>query len=297
MMAFFMGMWITSQSKDVKEAVAGYFNDPHLFSGNPPGGTSPVPSTRPGSIMEWKRLKQRSKDRGRGYADRGNRLTPGEDPDDEAKASMLVLHDGDQASDGTVVLFGEDSAELNDLAKRRLKQLVSCLRGKPNKIEIRGHASRRPLPPGSSFADAWDLCFARCMATMKYLEQSGLESSRMRMSQAGVFEPHTIRSEVERQALNSRVEVYALAEIAEDFVGTRAERAAQFNAPGQKQPAAAKPDTALAEAARPHPPIAPTRPEAEPAHGKASPAKSSHAKPSQEKPSHSKPSHAKKSGH
>src|SRR5256885_6638444 len=41
MMAFFLVMWLVTQSKDTKAAVAGYFRDPGAFSGSKnilPGG-------------------------------------------------------------------------------------------------------------------------------------------------------------------------------------------------------------------------------------------------------------------
>ena len=45
---------------------------------------------------------------------------------------------------GTMILFAEDSAELDDTAKERLMLVITELRGKSQKIEIRGHATRTP---------------------------------------------------------------------------------------------------------------------------------------------------------
>jgi chemotaxis protein MotB len=130
-----------------------------------------------------------------------------------------------------VVLFDEQSAELSDAAKERLKSLAPLLAGKRNKIELRGHATRRPLPAGSPFQDAWHLSYARCQAVGKYLESQGIEPERIRLSQAGPFEPKTIRAEAESQAENSRVEIYVLAEFVEDLVGTPEERALRLKTP------------------------------------------------------------------
>ena len=91
------------------------------------------------------------------------------------------------------------SAELSNEGKEQLQRLVPTIRGKRSKLEIRGHATRNPLPPGSPFQDAWQLCHARCLATRKYLEQAGVQTDRMRLSQAGVFEPYTIRANLEKQ--------------------------------------------------------------------------------------------------
>jgi flagellar motor protein MotB len=142
---------------------------------------------------------------------------------------VFVLHDGQHEAAGTVILFAVASAELSNEGKEQLQRLVPAILGKRSKLEIRGHATRDPLPPGSPFQDAWQLCYARCLATRKYLEQAGVETDRMRLSQAGVFEPYTIRENLEKQ--NSRVEIYVLPERVEDLTGSAEERTERFQAP------------------------------------------------------------------
>ena len=171
---------------------------------------------------------------GWGFSDKSSRSQPqpGAKSPAPQKSSFAVLHDGDQAAAGTVVVFRETSADLTADAQQQLKLLVPTLRGKRDKIEIRGHTTRRPLPPDSPFRDAWQLSYARCQATLKFLEQQGIEPDRMRLSQAGPYEPHTLKIQAEEQAQNSRVEIYVLAEVVDDLIGTREERAARFKTPG-----------------------------------------------------------------
>jgi len=237
MMAFFMVMWIVAQSKPVKQAVAQYFKDPfHVATssesskdpaapaqlpalpGEKPGG-SPRPGLGPGGA------RSPSTDRTKLGPARGEGNNP----------SVYVLHDGARSNQGAVIPFDEGSAELNAQALERLNQVAPALRGKRHKIEIRGHASRRPLPRGSPFKDLWQLAYARCLATMKFLEQHGIDSERMRLSQAGPFEPFTIRADAEAQAQNSRVELYLLNETVEELVGTREERAQRVKTPFEKR--------------------------------------------------------------
>ncbi len=142
---------------------------------------------------------------------------------------MFVLHDGQQETAGTIVPFEESLPELNDQAKERLKQLVPLLLGKRSKIEIRGHATRHPLTKESPFKDAWQLCYARCLAVRQCLEQAGVEAERIRLSQAGVYEPYTIREGREKQ--NARVEVFLLNERVEDLTGSAEERRKRLKAP------------------------------------------------------------------
>ncbi len=227
MMAFFMVMWILGQSKQVKQAVAQYFKDPYGNSSKPggSGGTSFLQHDKPGIPPRVKPPKTRGPGRKGGVPE----AAPNPDGTHEAptikKASLFALHDGDRRSVGTMVTFAETSAELDAAAQRRLKRLVPEILGKPNKIEVRGHATRRPLPPDSPFKNAWDLSYARCQAVMKSLEDQGVEPDRIRLSQGGPFEPFTIGPDAEEQNKNSRVEVYMLSEFADDLVGTPEERA------------------------------------------------------------------------
>ena len=132
---------------------------------------------------------------------------------------------------GAVVTFAEHSATLTDQAMETLKQFVPTIAGKRHKIELRGHATHVPLPAGSPYQDAWQLCYARCLATMKFLVEQGISADRIRLTQASVFEPHSIRVDPEHQSQNPRVEVYILSELVEDLMGSREERAERFKNP------------------------------------------------------------------
>jgi len=224
MMAFFMVMWITAQSKPVKQAIAKYFSEPWLTSGNSAGHDTPVPRA---SVDPLKGDSNSLRAPGIGFADPGKKVRPSERKPSvaEKKPSLSVLHDGDRRTVGTVVPFAHESAELTEEGKQRLQRVVPTIMGKRNKIEIRGHAIRRPSAKGNEEAEAWQLCYARCVAVERFLESQGIEPERFRLSQAGVFEPQTLRTELQKQDSNSRVELYVLAEFVEDFIGTKKERA------------------------------------------------------------------------
>lgn len=224
MMAFFLVMWITSQSKDVKQAVAQYFRDPF---------DRPVKAQRPGpSIASHKRgaTSQAKKSRGRLIADPVVEV-PGEKNNQESKPQLLAIYDGTRSTLGTTVVFANNSAELTEEGKSRLNRLLPSFVGKLNKIEIRGHASGRPLPPGSPFGDVWQLCYSRCQAVMEYLKQEGLEPNRIRLSQAGPFEHRAISEDDEKQPPENRVEIYMLGEFVEQIGGARSSKDARSKAP------------------------------------------------------------------
>jgi chemotaxis protein MotB len=198
MMAFFMVMWLTSQNEDVKIAIAHHFEDPFSFYEPQEGATAHKPKPGPPSHVALPKLRDKKDGR------RSRRPT------------LMTLGDGNQTTTGTIVFFAPQSAELDAAADSRLDELLPLILGKPQKIEIRGHASRRPLPEGSPYQDAWQLSYARCLATMSFLEQHGIAPERMRLSQAGVYEPLGKENGPEKLAQQERVEVNLLNEMARD---------------------------------------------------------------------------------
>jgi len=227
MMAFFMVMWIAGQSAQVREAVAGYFENP-LRSANF-GKPSLGPNNKSGN--------------GNRRSPRDNRNKPPDASDNEAVSkadlegaqragpTVFVLHDGERSSAGTVVAFASKSTELSDDAKHRLDLVLPLLLGKRYKIEVRGHVARGPQRDAHAFGENWKLCYARCVAASQYLVQHGIELERIRLAQAGEHEPFSISGADDLMALNDRVEVYMLTDTVEDSVGNQEERDSRVMSP------------------------------------------------------------------
>jgi chemotaxis protein MotB len=194
MMAFFMVMWLTAQNSEVKEAVAEHFR-------NPPDDFNLLSFNR--GVHEFGRDRERKAPR-----------HPDEDKLPTArKPRVMVLREGNQPGAASSVTFAENSAELIDAGKEYLVDLVKQIKGKPQKVEVRGHTSRRPLPPESRYKSAWELSYARTQTVMQFLIEQGIDPQRIRLSQAGANEPvvaNTGKSaDLDR---NERVEVYMLGE-------------------------------------------------------------------------------------
>lgn len=220
MMAFFMVMWLTSQNEDVKVAIAHHFEDPFSFHEPQEGATSHKPKPGPPSHVALPKAPDRKDGR------RSRRPT------------VMTLGDGNVTTTGTIVFFAPHSVELDADAQSRIGELLPSILGKPQKIEIRGHASRRPLPADSPYKDAWQLSYARCLATMQYLEGKGISPERMRLSQAGVYEPLGKADGPQKLAQQERVEVSLLNEMARDSL--TGSDARQADAKPAEQPAAAE---------------------------------------------------------
>ena len=234
MMAFFLVMWLVGQNKPVKEAVAKYFRDPLGSVGAPTGPPVSVAASDGGGLSNLKAPPKGPRGYGRGPAKADPKAALGSTL--KGGAPLEGGQEPDSSRIGAMIIFAEDSADLDDEAKARLHAMVPALLGKPNKIDIRGHATGRPLPPGSVFADAWQLSFARCLAVYKFLQQEGVEPQRMRLSQAGPHEPEEQPGKADWAMINSRVEVCMLSEFVRE---TKKLRKLKTGRPVEPKPSAA----------------------------------------------------------
>jgi chemotaxis protein MotB len=140
--------------------------------------------------------------------------------------TVRIIREGTRTAIGTVVTFDASEIALGDDQKQALADLAQKFRGKPQKIEVRGHTSRRPLPPNSPFKDHNDLAYNRCRVVRDYLVfELNIEPQRIRMSVAGAYEPIHNSVDVDLMKMNPRVEVFTLDEVTDDYNGTSSENA------------------------------------------------------------------------
>jgi len=131
---------------------------------------------------------------------------------------MAVRLSGDETLGG-VVRFPEGSAELGDEQKETLRQAAEIILGKPQKVEIRGHTSNRPLDRGSPYRTHWDLAYARCLAVMDCLVALDVDPERILLTVAASNEPAHVGPDPAKRRQNARVEVLLLDELADQLRG------------------------------------------------------------------------------
>lgn len=116
-------------------------------------------------------------------------------------------HDLHTTRPGGIIHFTELATELTEENKRALAQISRQLAESTTTIEIRGHARPVAIDPLSGLRDHWDLADRRCHNTMQFLIEQGIDSSRIRLANAGTSEPLYRGTDTTRLGQNSRVEI------------------------------------------------------------------------------------------
>jgi chemotaxis protein MotB len=133
--------------------------------------------------------------------------------------TVQTIRTSRQTTLGGVVYFDEDSPELSEQNMRDLDVVIQLLVGKPQKIEIRGHTSRKPADTNLGVRDHWDLAYQRCYNTMQYLIRHGIEPGRIRLGSAAAHEPLDGGIDPVLRRRNARVEILLWDERVSDVMG------------------------------------------------------------------------------
>lgn len=157
-----------------------------------PGASPPANSSMP-SVATTGRAKRQDLMRG------GNpvKSVSGEDK------TVRIIRPGQDTTVGGTVWFDEDSVEVTDESRAALRQIAEQIMGKPQKIEVRGHASRLPVDGW----DHWGLAHERGRRVMELLIADGVAADRIRLGSAGSHEPLDDADDIEARRSNARVEV------------------------------------------------------------------------------------------
>ncbi len=137
---------------------------------------------------------------------------------------VAAIRPSDDSTQGGVLFFEEGSSRLTEKYRKTLQAIARVIGGKPQKIEIRGHTSTRPLGLGSPYRNHWDLAYARCSKVMDYLVQLGVDPKRIQLGVAGDSEPLHLGYDEMLRKKNARVEIFMLDTLTEDLEGTETGR-------------------------------------------------------------------------
>jgi len=188
LMAFFLVMWLVTQSDAVKQAVQGYFQDPIGYmksagKGIVGGGTTSIQSFK----YEKGDLKSRLDMEQKKFNHVGNQIRQALEniPDVggmkdfveiEVTPEGLRIHliDASSSSDSTS-FFDIGSARLKPMASLILAAISRELGKLPNHIIIEGHTDAKPYTGRRDYSN-WELSADRANSARRLMEKSGMEN-------------------------------------------------------------------------------------------------------------------------
>jgi chemotaxis protein MotB len=105
------------------------------------------------------------------------------------------------------ILFSSGSATIGKEGKDALRAVAEVLRGVQGKvIRVEGHTDNVPLGRGA-FATNWDLSAARALAVVRFLQESGVDPTKLAGAGYGEFQPIAANDTPEGRSLNRRIEI------------------------------------------------------------------------------------------
>jgi chemotaxis protein MotB len=106
------------------------------------------------------------------------------------------------------ILFASGSAAIGPDGKDALRKVSGALRGVQGKlIRVEGHTDNVPTNGGGGFASNWELSSARSLAVVRFLQENGLDPTRLSGVGFGEFQPIAPNDSPEGKSLNRRIEI------------------------------------------------------------------------------------------
>ncbi len=172
LMSLFIVLWLTAQSSKIKEAVAGYFNDPHGTStrlGTTMMGTgipAPVPVTDLNALKD--RLIQEIK-----ASKNLEKLSRQIEITVTQEGLRIELLEGSNAT-----FYESGCAHLSDNGQQLLALLASELKTLPNRLLIEGHTDAAQYSPNADYTN-WELSADRANSARRLMQQDGVRGDQV----------------------------------------------------------------------------------------------------------------------
>jgi chemotaxis protein MotB len=172
MMALFIVLWLMNSSKQVQEAVGGYFKDPTGTSkkvgSNMVGAGENFVLTRDNMPKLKEQLQKAMK-----------QMTDFEKL--KSHIEMTVTTEGlrielSESASGT--FFDSGSATLNSDGAGLLNTLAQELGQLPNKLSIEGHTDSQPYAPSAAYGN-WELSTDRANAARRVMQAQGIRADQV----------------------------------------------------------------------------------------------------------------------
>lgn len=167
MMALFIVLWLLNTSKQIQEAIGGYFKDPT-------GTSKKVGSSMMGAGENFTVTKDNMaqiKDQLQKAIKQSTHFEKLKDHIEMTVTSEGLRIELLEGKEGT--FFESGVAKPSDNGKDILAKLAEELGKLPNKITIEGHTDSKPFAGGRDY-DNWELSADRANSTRRFMQQNGI---------------------------------------------------------------------------------------------------------------------------
>ena len=232
MMALFIVLWLMNSSKQVQEAIGGYFKDPSGKSkmvGTDQRGSGDNFTLTKENMAQLKEELQKSVRKLNDFDKLRNQI------------EMTVTAEGlrielMESASGT--FFESGSTAPNDKGKELLVLLAGELGKLPNKISIEGHTDSKPYPGTAAYGN-WELSADRANAARRLMQANGIREDQV--AQVRGFADQRLR--VEKDPLDpSNRRISLIVQYIENLISAEDDKAAG-KAPLPGEPAVKAPAT------------------------------------------------------
>ncbi len=172
MMSLFIVLWLMNTSQKVRQAVAGYFNDPRGKStqtGSDQAGSSENLAITEKNIPELKKKIEEAIRHMNDLKTLQNQIQITITPEG-LRIELLETKDG--------TFFDTGSATLNKNGRELLQMLAGQLGQIPNRVSIEGHTDSQPYAAANGYGN-WELSTDRANAARRVMEPSGLRENQV----------------------------------------------------------------------------------------------------------------------
>jgi len=172
MMALFIVLWLTSQSEQVKKAVAGYFNDPRGTAnllGTTMSGNGIAVTTHDEALQKLKEKLEQEIQAKKELEKLSKQIEITITPE----GLRIELLEG---KNGT--FYESGSAKLSDNGQKLLALLAGELKTLPNDLLIEGHTDATQYSTDANYSN-WELSADRANSARRLMQQDGVRSNQV----------------------------------------------------------------------------------------------------------------------
>jgi chemotaxis protein MotB len=197
MMALFIVLWLMNSSKQIQEAVGGYFKDPSGTSKMVGSDRTGTGDNLPLRKQDMAKLKEQLQTAIRQISD-FDKL--------KAHIEMTVTAEGlriELLESDTGLFFESGSSNPTNSAREVLTVLAPELGKLPNRVSIEGHTDAQPFSVSANYGN-WELSADRANACRRLMQQNGLRSDQV--AEVRGFADQNLRNKSEpTDAANRRI--------------------------------------------------------------------------------------------